>query len=199
MITLIQEREQSALIIDDSPDQWGEVFTHAYTRLHHLAHLQRRRWSGCETLGTTVLVHEAYLKLARSGSAKFNDPEHFLCSAARAMRQILVNYAERQTATKRGGGADHQPLDGTIVIAPSRVEECLAIHQALEQLARTHPRRAAVFECRVFGAMTNPEIATALGISLATVKRDWQLASMVVYRDLQGEARSPGSSTATGG
>ncbi|MFK7958451.1 MAG: ECF-type sigma factor [Lysobacterales bacterium] len=156
------------------------LFNQVYPALKTIAKAHRRRWRGDDTMNTTALIHEAYLKLTVNDDPDWQGRSHFFATAARAMRQILVNYAERQQAEKRGGGQhpvtldeDQQGNDGTIV-------EVLALNAALTVLEAEYPRRCQVAECRVFGGMTNDEIAHALDISLATVKRDWALAAPVL-------------------
>ncbi|TVP42123.1 MAG: sigma-70 family RNA polymerase sigma factor [Gemmatimonadales bacterium] len=161
-----------------------QLFAVTYEELKVLAHLHRRRWNGNPTLGTTVLVHEAYQKLSLRGSVNPRDRSHFLAVAAQAMRQVLVNYAERQAATKRGGGVAALSLDEANPVAPDVAEEVLALNRALQELARAEPRKAQVVECRFFAGMTIEETAEALGISPATVKRDWVLATAWLRREI---------------
>jgi len=178
-----------------------QLFAVTYEELKVLAHLHRRRWNGNPTLGTTVLVHEAYQKLARHGGVNTTDRSHFLAVAAQAMRQVLVNYAEQQATLKRGGGVASLPLDHANPVAPEVAEEVLALHQALELLASTDPRRAQVVECRFFAGMTIEETAEALRTSPATVKRDWVLATAWLRREVRtliGETVVPEEAPATG-
>ena len=162
-----------------------ELFAITYEELKALAHRHRKRWRGNPTLGTTVLVHEAYRKLAGARDLRTWKRAHFLAVAARAMRQILVNYAERQTALKRGGAYDPVPLDLANPVAPEVAEEVLALHEALEALSRIDPRRGQVVECRFFAGMTIDETAEALSVSAATVKRDWLLAAAWLRRRIE--------------
>lgn len=183
------DQEVTALIhaLGGGEDQaLGHLFSAAYEELCRLAHAQRRNWSGQETLSTTVLVHEAYLKLSRQNAPQWQDRAHFFRVAARAMRHILINYAERSRTAKRGG-ADAHPVsseDATLV-DESRAESLLALDQALTRLTRQHPRWARVVECRVFGGLDVEETAEALAISPRTVKRDWQRGQTWIYRHLE--------------
>ncbi|MDH5590315.1 MAG: ECF-type sigma factor, partial [Gemmatimonadota bacterium] len=152
------------------------LFATLYDELHRLAHGQRHRWEGNYTLDTTGLVHEAYLKLVDQQRANFNDRSHFLAVATRAMRHILINYAERSRAAKRGGGADPLPPDNVIPMSAEVAEEVIAVHDAVARLEGVNERQARVVEARFFGGFTIEETAELLDISPATVKRDWILA-----------------------
>lgn len=162
-----------------------EVFTLVYAELRQRAKAQRRRWSGDNTLDTTALVHEAYLKLVDQSSAKWNDRAHFLAVAARAMRHVLVNYAEQRRAAKRGGGAPHVPLDENNPVSEEVAEEVLALHEALDRLAGISERQAQVVEARFYAGLSIEETAAALNVSPATVKRDWALASAWLHREMK--------------
>jgi RNA polymerase sigma factor (TIGR02999 family) len=161
-----------------------ELFNLVYAELKGLAKGQRARWAGDYTLNTTVLVHEAYIKLVDQSQASFADRAHFLAVAARAMRHILVNYAERRRAAKRGGGKTHVELDHANPVSPEAAEDVIALHEALERLGEVNERQARVVETRFFGGFSIEETASLLGISLATVKRDWVLASAWLHREI---------------
>lgn len=168
------------------------LFCTLYEQLHTVARQQRRRWEGDDTLNTTALIHEAYLKLVDQERADWRDRAHFYATAATAMRHILVNYAERQRAAKRGGGSTHVPLSETAhaIGGPNPVPaetaaEVLALHDALERLEEMSERQCRVVECRFFAGLPISETATALGVSSATVKRDWAAASAWLHRELR--------------
>lgn len=161
-----------------------KLFSAAYALLHDLAHAQHRRWSGQETLSTTALVHEAYLKLSELESPRWRSRGHFFAVAARAMRHILVDYADRRRATKRGGGRPHVRVDEERLIDDSRIEDLLALDEALTSLAHRNPRQARVIECRFFAGLEVEETAEALAISPTTVKRDWRRGQAWLYRQL---------------
>ena len=154
-----------------------------YDELRQLAQSVRRGPS-METLNTTALVHEAYLKLAGAASPTFEGRSHFLGVAAKAMRHVLVDHARRRSASKRGGDLARVDLSETLVggadTAPS--DHVIALDRALDQLAAQDPRKARVVECRFFGEMSVDETAAALDISRATVKRDWQFAQAWLFR-----------------
>ena len=159
-----------------------DLFRLVYAELRRIARAHRQKWSGNETLNTTSLIHEAFLKL--SGRDDWANRVHFYATAAKAMRQILVNYAQRQSAQKRGGGEEDLPLTNILVATDEAAEDALALHQALEALEAERPRWCRVVECRFYGGMTLEQTAEALGISTATVSREWKLASAWLYRAL---------------
>lgn len=167
---------------------FDELFAEAYERLRQLAGVERARWSGNETLNTTALVHEVYVKLARQREGLRN-PDRLFAVAARAMRHVLVNYAEEQRAAKRGGDAPRVPLAtlGPLEDAgasPSTCEDVLALSAALDRLGQVSERQRDVVECRFFGGLSVEETGGALGVSTATVKRDWRFARTWLYHEL---------------
>lgn len=157
-----------------------------YQELRRLAHRQLRGERADHTLGTTALVHEAYVKLARLDRMEWQGRAHFMAEAARAMRRVLVDYAEQRRAAKRGGGRIRVELQDAMAFIEGNTEELLALHDALERLAVERPRHARVVECRFFAGMTIDDVAAALDISPATVKREWQLARAWLNRALDG-------------
>ncbi len=166
-----------------------------YDELHALAGRQRRRWTGNETLNTTALVHEAYLRLVDQSTPRWQTHAHFLAVASKAMRQLLLDYAKRQSAAKRGGRQPHVPLDEIEVAMNDEggnserpgawSEALLALEQSLTRLEEHNRAQSQVVECRFFGGLSIHETADALGISPATVKRRWAMAQAWLYRDLK--------------
>jgi RNA polymerase sigma factor (TIGR02999 family) len=152
-----------------------------YEDLRRVAHRQLDREGGGHTLQTTALIHEAYLKLAGAGTVSATSRAHFLAIAARAMRQVLVDYARRRKAAKRGGGVISVTLGDEPQPADTSAEDLLALDEALEQL---DPRQRQVIECRFFGGMEEKDIAAALGVSERTVRRDWVKARAWLYQSL---------------
>lgn len=150
-----------------------DLFVLAYEELRRIA--RRIRADKGDTLNTTALVHEAYLKLIPS-SIPANDAAHFRLLIARAMREVLIDAARRRQAGKRGGGEIAVTLDDDIQAMPLKAAQLLDLHEALDELERVDPRRASVVECRFFGGLDIDETAAALGLSTATVKRDWRVA-----------------------
>ncbi len=162
------------------------AYERVYDQLKLLARRVRAGRAG-ETLNTTALVNEAYLKLAAGGRASWNDRAHFFALAARAMRQILVDSARRRMASKRGGRGEWLvSLDEGLHPAPVRPEQLIALDEALGRLAALDPRRAAVVEQRYFAGLSVPETARVLGISAATVERDWRTARAWLTMELRG-------------
>ncbi len=129
-----------------------------------------------ETLSVTSLVNEAYLKLTERTGSAWHDRAHFLRVAARAMRQITVDYVRAKLSAKRGGGTAAVPLDGLELPASERSEMVLALEEGLEELGRVEPRLTDVVACRFYAGLTIPETAQALEISPKTVERDWDRA-----------------------
>lgn len=147
------------------------LFTLAYDSLRGMA--RRVRGGRDDTLTTTALIHEAYLKLVPS-IPPADDAVHFRLLVARVMREVLIDAARRRT-DKRGGKDLRITLDEDPA-APGQSADLLQLHEALQQLERVDQRRAAVVECRFFGGMDVEETAAALAVSTATVKRDWRVA-----------------------
>jgi len=147
-----------------------------YRELHEMAAREMRRENEQHTLQTTALLHEAYLRLCRSEPIDWQDRAHFYAVAAQQLRRVLVDHARRVHSGKRGGGAPKLSLwdaDAAVVPLDDRV---LAVHEALARLDELDPRAAKTVELRFFGGLSETEAADALGISVATLKRDWQFA-----------------------
>ena len=162
-----------------------------YEELHRIARRLRHGWSGSDTLNTTALVHEAYVKLAGAGAHDFHDRVHFMAVAATAMRHILIDYARSRQTAKRGGAARivdlaeiEASLAGDTGFSDTKAASLLALDRALLRLAEHSERQVHIVECRFFAGMTIPETAVALGISPATVKRGWAMAQAWLYREL---------------
>ena len=166
---------------------WSAV----YDELRRVAHRQLRNERGDQSLGTTGLVHEAYLKLVRIDRVEWQSRAHFYAIAAQAMRRILINYAVARRAQKRGGGVAPVTLDDASDEAPVMVDELadelVALDEALERLKALNERHARVVECRVFGGLSVEETAVALDVSPATVKRDWTAARAWLNREVREE------------
>ncbi len=152
-----------------------DLFSQAYEELRRLAAVVRRG-DPALTLSPTALVNEAWLKLSASPGLAPTSRLHFRRLAARAMRQVLVEAARRRHAEKRGAGAALVTFDESLGEATASADEILALHEALDGLARMSPRQAQMVECRFFGGLDVAETAEALGISEATVLRDWRAA-----------------------
>ncbi len=175
-------------------DAAQRLYSLVYDQLRVLALRQRGSWRGDETLNTTALVNEAYLKLVSAADQQWQSRGHFFAVAARAMRQILVDKARQRSSAKRGANAVHQPIDEARVAADpmsdSTATEILTLHELLDELESTHPRQARVIECRFFGGLKIEETCQALGIAASTVRRDWELAKIWLHQRLSEQARA---------
>lgn len=161
-----------------------ELFPVVYEEMRRVAHRHLRGEDSGHTLGTTALVHEAYLELAKLQHIRWPAPAYILAAASRAMRRILIDYAVARRAEKRGGGKGTETLDDALVMAASRGDDLIALDEALDRLSAMNERYGRVVECRFFGGMSIEETAEALGSSPATVKRDWTLARAWLNREL---------------
>ncbi|ARA93889.1 MAG: sigma-70 family RNA polymerase sigma factor [Bacteroidetes bacterium] len=170
-------------------DAVGRLLPQVYDELRRIAHQRLRQHRPGQTLNTTALVHEAYLKLVDQTQVTWNDRAHFFALASRAMRFILVDHARARTAQKRGGRQVPLPLDAVqVAAADAQAAELLSLNQALDRLAEHDERLARVVEYRFFGGLTYEEIAEVTGRSVPTVKRDWQRARAWLYRLMQADA-----------
>jgi RNA polymerase sigma factor (TIGR02999 family) len=175
-----------------APDAMDRLAPLVYERLRRIAHRQLRAEPVGHTLSTTALVHEAYLRLVDQTRAEWQDRGHFFAVASGAMRRILVDYARRYRAARRGGGDDGAPvrpisLDDTDIPVDERADALVALDEALERLGEFDERQARVVECRFFGGLTEEETAAALGISQRTVAREWVTARGWLFQELRRE------------
>ena len=161
-----------------------ELVPLVYEDLRRIARRQLARHRAQGTLNTTALVHEAYLKLVDQTRVEVNDRNHFFAIAARAMRQIIIDYARKRTAQKRGGGQFPVSLDNIQIPVAAQADTLLAIDDALERLSALNERLTRVFECRYFAGLTDQETAEALSMSLRTVQRDWMKGKAWLRREL---------------
>ena len=158
-----------------------------YDELCRLAQNYMRRERAGQTLQTTALIHEAYLRLIDVDQVQWRNRAHFFGIAARLMRQILVARARERGCQKRGGGAERVSLDEAMVIDERLDEDLVALDEALGELSQFDARMAQVVEMRFFGGLTEEEIAAALDVSTKTVRRDWRLARSWLRRKLSWE------------
>ena len=159
------------------------LYTAVYEDLRRIAHRQLQGERPDHTFGTTGLVHETYMRLADLDRLEWQDRAQFFRAAAGAMRRILVDYARRHRAVRRGGGVPHDFLDDNVPAA-ERGDMLVAVDEALERLARLSPRMSGVVECRFFGGLTEEETAEALGISARTVQRERAKSRAWLYSEL---------------
>jgi len=166
-----------------------ELLPLVYEELRTLARRQRRRLGAAETMNTTGLVHEVYLKLVGSERITATGRAHFFALAARAMRQVLSNNARARRAARRGGGLAPVALDLVDELVgidqSAHTDTLVALDDALTALSRLSARQSRVVECRFYAGMSVAETALALGVSEPTVKRDWAVAQAWLYRELQ--------------
>jgi len=155
-----------------------------YDELRRLAHHYMKGERPDHTLQTTALVNEAYLRLADQTASNWQSRAHFFAVAARAMRQILVSYARRNRAQKRGGGAARIELDESAILSPQQSKEIVDLHEALERLGTLDSRKAQVVELKFFGGLNYDEIAEVLKIARMTARRDWEFAKLWLYTEL---------------
>lgn len=167
------------------------LYDAVYGELRQIAHQRLIRNRPGQTLNTTALVHEAYLRLVDQDNARWNDRAHFFATASRAMRFILIDYARERTAQKRGGGQPEVPLtaihlaESDARTADERAADLLTLNQALDQLTAANKRLGCLVEYKFFGGLTYPEIAEVTGWSVPTIKRDWRRARAWLYRLMQ--------------
>jgi RNA polymerase sigma factor (TIGR02999 family) len=165
----------------------GEVLALVYDQLRRVASGLMRRERASHTLSPTAVVHEAVIRLM--GEAIFEkaaDRSFLFASAARAMREVLIDHARRRAAGRRGGGRRRVPLDLVVDYFEAQDLDIIAVHEALDRLAELNERQAQIMTLRYFGGMTVPEVAAALGVSVVTVERDWRLARAWLVDQLGG-------------
>jgi len=189
-----EEQSRTALLLrrwsagDDKARE--ELVPILYQELRRLAHYHLRQEREGHTLQTTALVHEVYLRMCGQGTcgqegAQWQDRAHFFAMAARMMRRILVDYARRRGAEKRGDGAPHLRLDDALTVPVNDPGNLLALDGALEELAAFDARKCQVVEMRFFAGLRAKEIAVALQTTEATVRRDWTIAKAWLFRYLE--------------
>jgi RNA polymerase sigma factor (TIGR02999 family) len=162
----------------------GRLLDVVYQQLHGIAERYMRREREDHTLQTTALVNEAYLRLVDQKGKSWQNRAHFFAVAAQVMRRILVDYARKHRAQKRGGEQQKLELEGDVAITPERSDELLLLDQALERLKAWDARQSRIVELRFFGGLTNEETAEVLGVAARTVKRDWQVAKSWLYGEI---------------
>ena len=155
-----------------------------YNELHRLAKGYMRRERPEHTLQATALIHEAYMRLAHE-EIDWKNREHFIGVAANVMRRVLVDYARAHKAERRAGGLKRVELEDGLAISPERFDEVMMIDEALGRLAEVNPRQAKVVELRYFGGLSMEEIGTLLNIAPRSVKRDWAVARLWLFRELK--------------
>jgi RNA polymerase sigma factor (TIGR02999 family) len=176
-----------------APGAMDRLMPLVYDRLRQVAHRQLGAEQAGHTLTPTALVHEAYLKLVDQTRTQWQDRAHFFAIASQAMRRILIDYARRHRALRRGGlpdGTRPTPvsLDEVELPVAERADALIALDEALDRLGQFDGRLAQVVECRFFAGLTEGETAAALDVSQRTVAREWALAKGWLYQELRGDA-----------
>jgi RNA polymerase sigma factor (TIGR02999 family) len=157
-----------------------------YGELRRLASSYLRRERAGHTLQPTALVHEAFLKLVDQRAVRWQNRAHFFGIAAQAMRRILVDHARAHSAGKRGAGERAVTLDEALVVTPGQNVDLLALDEVLTRLEALDPQQSRIVELRFFGGLTIDETAEVMGISPATIGREWTLAKAWLYAELTG-------------
>ncbi len=174
----------------------AELFSLLYEELRQIARSLMARERANHTLQPTELVHEAWARLC--DEVDFENRAHFFGAAAQAMRRILVDHARRKVRQKGGGGAVHLDLDGIEIAAPTENHaEVLEVHEALDRLAKQHPRKADLVKLRYFVGLSFKEAAAMLGISEPTANRDWAYARAWLHQEITGGS-APEKKNSTG-
>ena len=165
------------------------LFPKVYDELRQMARGRMRHERADHTLGATELVHEAFFRLVRLDRIDWKSRAHFLAMASQAMRNVLLDHAEHRGAQKRGGGERAVTLERVEIANASPNDDVLALCEALQRLEQLEPRQARVVECRFFGGLNLDETAEALGVSAATVSRDWTIARAWLHAELANGPR----------
>ncbi len=161
-----------------------ELMPLVYDKMYNMARYRMLGEKNNHTLSTTGLLHEAYLKLVKFDRVTWENRAHFFGMASQIMRNILVDYAVKKKAQKRGGEWKRVTMGKGEIAIEMDLHNILSIHQALEQLSKVDNRQVRVVECRFFGGLTLKETAQALNISTATVSRDWKMAKAWLNREI---------------
>ena len=161
-----------------------QLMSVVYEELHRVARRYMRNESPGHTLQTSALVNEAFIRLVDQKNVHWQNRAHFYSIAAQMMRRILVDYARRRNYAKRGGGARALSLDEGLIVSDERSAEVVAVHEALEELAKFDPRKSQIVELRFFGGLTIDETAGVLGVSPGTVMADWTVAKAWLRREI---------------
>ena len=165
-------------------EAWDELMPIVYGELKLMAHRHLRGERPGHTLSTTALVHEAYIKLVNIDQLEWRERAQFFAMASRAMRRILIDHARTRSREKRGGGWTKVTLDDAFMVAEERAEDMIALDEALTRLESVNERQCRVVEYRFFGGMSIQETAEAIGVSAASVKRDWMVTRAWLNQEL---------------
>ena len=168
----------------------SELIPLLYSELRRLASYYLQRERGDHTLQATALVHEAYLRLVDQKAAHWENRSQFMSIASQVMRRILVDHSRGHNAAKRGGNVGKVFLEEAGIVAKGRGAEIVALDDALNRLAELDPQQARLVELRFFGGLSIEETASLLGVSPATIKRNWSVAKAWLAREMKGGSES---------
>ena len=188
-----RDKDTTQLLVDWSKgdrEALGELMPLVYGELHRLAAAYLRRERAGHTLQPTALVNEAYLRLIDQSRIQWQNRAHFVGVAAQMLRRVLVDHARAKRAAKRGGGAVVVSLDESLAAGTGQNLDLVALDDALSELARIDPQQSRIVELRFFAGVSIQETAESLGISAATVNRDWAVARAWLFRRLSGQVRT---------
>ena len=180
----------TGLVVDlrsGNPDAVDDLFPLVYDELRRIAHFHLSSERPDHTLSTTALVHEAYLKLVDQSRAGWQDRAHFCAVASKAMRRILIDYARRRNALKRGGSDQPVSLDDDRIAIEEKATVLLSLDEALDRLSDLDERSAKIVEFRFFGGLREEEIAEVISVSVRTVRRDWVKARAWLHKELKAD------------
>ena len=164
-----------------------QLFSTLYDELHRMARRELSKRAAGMTLGATTLLHEAYLDISNREGVTFPDRNRFMGYAARAMRGLIIDYARRRQAQKRGGEFEITSLSTDLAEAPADPDELTRLSNALDELEGTDPGLARVVDLKFFGGFSFVEIASIMGVSERTVQRDWQKARIYLHQVLRND------------
>ncbi len=194
MVTTLNRDDLTGLLIEwgqGTPGALEKLTPLVYDEIRRIAHRYVQRERAGQTLQTTALVNEAYLRLAGSQNIDWQNRAHFFAVTAQVMRRILIDQARRRHYVKHGGEAQRVGFEAaareTSLMSPLRAAELLALDESLAELARLDPRKGQVVELRYFGGLSIEEVATVLEVSPMTVRRDWRAAKAWLYRRMRDE------------
>lgn len=169
-----------------SEDARDRLLPFVYAEMKRQARMIMSRERSDHTLQPTALVHEAFIRIAEQAGIDWQDRRHFFGISSRVMRQILIDHARRHLSRKRGGNLIKFSLDDIQMPAEERAAAIIAVDEALERLANIDPQQAQIVEMRFFGGLTLDEIAKSFGVSQRTVSREWEIARLWLFREIQG-------------